>query len=183
MNSEDEFVPIGFDIKQFESGSDPESEEAPEREVDKHGFPITLQYKHLLNKAMKHLEEIRQETVTKSKIPLDIRKEGGKVSFNMKEIANHLNREEDHLTKFVINELSTTGNTNSEGRLLIKGRFSKKQIQEVLKAYVDQFVVCKSCFKSDCTDIVKENRMFFLKCSLCGASRHVGNISEGYFRK
>lgn len=183
MGHDDEFVPVGFDIKQFESGSEYESEEDYNSELDIHGFPKQLQYKHLLDKAMRVLDDLRKSSNKKTKIPLDVRREGGKISFNMKEIASYLNREEEHLTKFILSELNTSGNINSEGRLTIKGRFTKKQLQEALKDYVDQFVVCKSCFKTEDTCIIKENRMFFLKCNSCNASRHVGNIAEGFYKR
>ncbi|KCZ75236.1 hypothetical protein H311_03790 [Anncaliia algerae PRA109] len=183
MGDNEEFVPIGFDIRQFESGSESESDAHVNECLDSRGFPLQLQYRYLLDKAMKKLDDLRKSSSIKSKIPLDVRREGTRISFNMKEIAQHLNRSEEHLTKFILNELSTTGNINSEGRLSIKGRFTKKQIQDSLKDYVDQFVICKSCFKTDSTQIIKENRMFFLKCTSCNASRHVGNITEGYYRK
>ncbi|RVD90962.1 eukaryotic translation initiation factor [Tubulinosema ratisbonensis] len=181
--ADDEFVPVGFDINEFESRSDSESYDDQLTNLDERGFPKQLQYKYLLDKAMKELDKLRGPTNQQSKIPLDVRREGGKITFNLKEVSAHLNREEDHLKMFILSELNTSGNVNSEGRLSIKGRFTKKQLQDTIRDYIDQFVVCKSCFKTDDTIIYKENRMYFLKCNLCNAIRHVGSISEGIYKR
>lgn len=184
---DDEFVPIGFNIKDF--GEEDSDSDGPvsamiqrQRERADGDMPRELQYEYLLTKAMGelHLQKEAREGV-KFKLPLEVKRNvPTKTSINLCEIASHLRRDEAHLRKFVLNELLTTGSLNQEGKLYMKGRFTKTQIQETLREYIDLFVICKSCLKSDSTELVKESKMVFLKCSGCGASRHVGNILEGY---
>lgn len=152
-----------------------------ERSLDKN-MPQELQYESLLTKAMNELKMMREmKENSKFRLPLDVKRNvPTKTSINLQEISVHLRRDEDHVLKFILNELLTTGSLNQEGRLYMKGRFTKTQIQEVLREYIELFVICKSCMKSDNTELIKENKMVFLKCEGCGASRHVGGILEGY---
>lgn len=184
---DDEFVPIGFDIKDFgEESSDGSHHvsamvQRQEKTADR-DTPRELQYGYLLTKAMEELRLRREAREgARFKLPLEVKRNvPTKTSINLCEIATHLRRDEEHLQKFVLNELLTTGSLNQEGKLYMKGRFTKAQIQDILREYIELFVMCKSCMKSDSTDLVKENKMTFLKCNGCGASRHVGGILEGY---
>lgn len=186
--SDDEFVPIGFDLVSLGTKNETGGKKRGSAMVQKEekvlddNFPHELQYERLLTRAMnelKYLQEIRESS--RFKLPLEVKKNvPTKTSINLREIATHLRRDEAHLQKFVLNELLTTGSLNQEGKLFMKGRFTKAQIQEILREYIELFVMCKSCMKSDSTELVRENKMAFIKCGGCGALRHVGNILEGY---
>lgn len=175
--SDSDSIPFGFDLHSFtKSVKTPNAtEEAPSIASD-------LKYENLLNKAIYKLQELRDfNDDLRVQLFLDVRRDAPtKTSVNLREIAASLKREEDHLLRYVMNELLTTGSTNQEGRLYMKGRYSKTQIQEIIKEYIELFVLCKTCLKFDDTEIQKENKMTFLKCNNCGASRHVGSIVEGY---
>lgn len=88
---------------------------------------------------------------------------------NFKEIAQTLNRDPQHLLKFLLRELATAGNIEGS-RAIFQGRFPSYKIQEKLKRYVDEYVICPECKKPD-TRIIRERRTTFLKCDACGA-RH-----------
>ena len=98
-----------------------------------------------------------------------------------------LHRLPDHLIQYLFAELGTTGSIDGGQRLLIKGRFQQKQIEIVLKRYIGNFtfvilaeyVQCKTCRSPD-TNLVKENRLFFLQCESCGSSRTVSAIKTGF---
>lgn len=187
FSSDEDFVPIGFDLKDLNDIEQnypasvsimlQENKEASSNEI-----PAEIQYDNLLNKAMDELKTLKEaHEGSKLKLPIEIKRcLPTKTSINLREIAIHLRRDEDHLLKFILNELLTTGSLNQEGKLYMKGRFTKVQIQEIIREYINLFVMCKSCLKSNSTELTKENKMIFLKCEGCGASRHVGNIVEGY---
>ena len=90
-----------------------------------------------------------------------------------------MHRQPDHLIQYLFAELGTTGSIDGAQRLLIKGRFQQKQIEIVLKRYIAEYVQCKTCRSPD-TNLVKENRLFFLQCESCGSSRTVSAIKTGF---
>lgn len=93
--------------------------------------------------------------------------------------------------------MGTTGSVDGASRLVIKGRFQPKQVENVLRRYIGTFpyctvsvfflnsrmaveyVTCKTC-KSPDTILMKENRIFFVVCESCGSRRSVNAIKSGY---
>ena len=99
--------------------------------------------------------------------------------------------------------MGTTGSVDGAGRLVIKGRFQQKQIENVLRRYMGklriirsrpqqinnmlllsfpptvEYVTCKTC-KSPDTLLTKENRIFFMACESCGSRRSVNAIKSGF---
>ncbi|KAI8927068.1 domain found in IF2B/IF5-domain-containing protein [Entophlyctis helioformis] len=110
-----------------------------------------------------------------------ILREGSKKTLfaNLVDFCRRLRRTPDHLVQFLFAELGTTGSIDGAQRLLIKGRFQQKQIENVLKRYIVEYVTCKTC-KSAETVLKKENRLFFLQCESCGSSRSVSAIKTGF---
>jgi len=100
---------------------------------------------------------------------------------NMKETAQQLNREFDHLKSFLFAELGTTGNIDGTCRLILKGRFRVNQVQSVLSKYASQYVICKNCGSPD-TKLNKDKstRLYSLICSNCGSQRRVVSVRSGY---
>ncbi|KAF7683485.1 Eukaryotic translation initiation factor 2 subunit beta [Astathelohania contejeani] len=188
-SSSDDSIPMGFDVqellrKRYEKLNIVRSVEKHEDSSDEDGLPLFLRYETLLKKAMDKLSRDQNETVQKRKLPLEIKREpGNKTSCNVVTLASMLNRDQDHLTKYILTELSAEGSINKEGKLLIKGRYLSSQIQDILRLYIEHFVVCKACDDTEDTVIIKENKLFFLRCRKCGSSRYVGNIKEGYKAK
>jgi translation initiation factor 2 subunit 2 len=100
---------------------------------------------------------------------------------NFPAIVKALNRNPQHLLTYVIVELGTTANLDGSGRVVIKGRFMPKQLESLLKKYIDEYVVCKTCKGRD-TVLKRENRLHFLVCqsAVCGSSRSVPPLNKGY---
>lgn len=147
-------------------------------------IPSELEYDTLLRCAMMVLKKGKDlGESTRIKLPLDVKREARKTSVNISEIAGTLNRSVDHLVSFLCSELITTGSVNKDGKLLLKGMFIRSEIQEVLRRYIEHFVVCKICESVEDTDIVRDKRLYFLKCSKCGGARCVGNAVEGMTTK
>lgn len=98
---------------------------------------------------------------------------------NFADICKKMRRKPDHLMQYALAEMGTTGNLDGENQFVIKGRFQPKQIQSVLRHYVAEYVVCKTCRSPD-TNLKKENRMHFLECRACGSTRSVAAIKVGF---
>ncbi|HML04263.1 MAG TPA: translation initiation factor IF-2 subunit beta [Methanobacterium sp.] len=86
---------------------------------------------------------------------------------NFKEIAEALNRDPQHLLKFLLRELGTAGNLEG-GRAIMQGKFTHYLINDRVDDYVKRFIMCHECNRPD-TKIVREDRIFLLKCEACGA--------------
>jgi len=113
--------------------------------------------------------------------PPSMHRDGTKRSVfaNVAEICKKMRREPEHVIQFLFAELGTTGSVDAGGRLVIKGRFQQKQIENVLRRYIIEYVTCKTC-KSPDTQISKENRLLFITCSTCGSHRSVQTIQAGF---
>lgn len=90
-----------------------------------------------------------------------------------------INRPIEHVLEFVLTELGTEGSLTSENKLTIKGRFQSKNLENVLRKYIIEYVTCGTC-KSPNTDLKKENRITFKLCRDCGAQSSVAPIKTGF---
>ncbi|CAK7563125.1 MAG: translation initiation factor eIF-2 beta subunit [Sporothrix epigloea] len=114
--------------------------------------------------------------------PPQCMREGNKKTIfaNITEVAKRMKRTEDHITLYLLAELGTTGSVDGSRRLVIRGRFQQKQIENVLRKYIIEYVVCKTC-KSPDTELSKgENRLYFITCNSCGSRRSVTAIKTGF---
>ncbi|TEB32759.1 hypothetical protein FA13DRAFT_1731269 [Coprinellus micaceus] len=113
--------------------------------------------------------------------PPQLFREGNKKSIfaNVTEICKKMHRQPEHVIQFLFAEMGTTGSVDGAGRLVIKGRFQQKQIENVLRRYLVEYVTCKTC-KSPDTLLTKENRIFFVTCESCGSRRSVNAIKSGF---
>lgn len=113
--------------------------------------------------------------------PPQLMREGNKktVFGNIADICKRMHRQPEHTIQFMFAELGTTGSIDGSGRLIIRGKFSQAQIENVLRRYIVEYVTCKTC-KSPDTLLVKENRIFFVACESCGSRRSVNAIKTGF---
>ncbi|EAU83828.2 translation initiation factor [Coprinopsis cinerea okayama7 len=113
--------------------------------------------------------------------PPQLFREGNKKSIfaNVTEICKKMHRQPEHVIQFLFAEMGTTGSVDGAGRLVIRGRFQQKQIENVLRRYLVEYVTCKTC-KSPDTLLTKENRIFFVACESCGSRRSVNAIKSGF---
>lgn len=65
-------------------------------------------------------------------------REGNKKTIfaNIAEICKRMKRTDEHVTQFLFAELGTSGSVDGSRRLVIKGRFQQKQIENVLRRYI-----------------------------------------------
>ncbi|KAK4153213.1 putative eukaryotic translation initiation factor 2 subunit beta [Chaetomidium leptoderma] len=109
-------------------------------------------------------------------------REGNKKTIfaNLPEICKRMKRADEHVTAYLFAELGTSGSTDGSRRLVIKGRFQQKQIENVLRTYIIEYVTCKTC-RSPSTELSKgENRLYFITCNSCGSRRSVQAIKTGF---
>ncbi|MEZ5334765.1 MAG: translation initiation factor IF-2 subunit beta [Methanolobus sp.] len=129
-------------------------------------------YEALLDRAIANLPDM-ETTDARFVIPEPKIMVEGKTTIldNFNNIADVLNREPDHLMKYLTREMGTAGKI--EGlRAVFQGRFSKEQIKSNIDAYVEEFVMCSECERPD-TQLMKMDRVMVLKCAACGAHRPV----------
>ena len=93
---------------------------------------------------------------------------------NFAKIAQTLQRPPEHLLKFVLKELATPGVFRNQ-TLIVGTKASAQRINDKIREYADEFVLCSECGKPD-TKILKEGEFSFLRCMACGAKRNVKSI-------
>jgi translation initiation factor 2 subunit 2 len=90
---------------------------------------------------------------------------------NFAGIADRLNREPEHIFKFLLRELGTAGKIDGS-RAIFQKRFTTDAISELINAYVKEYVICSECGRPD-THLIKSERILTLRCDACGAHRPV----------
>jgi len=98
---------------------------------------------------------------------------------NFGEICKSLKRQEKHLHQYLLAELGTNGSIDANNALTIKGRFQQKQIESVLRSYIKEYVICKTCRSPD-TLLQKEERLSVLLCNNCRSRYFVSGIKTGF---
>ncbi|WP_297498759.1 translation initiation factor IF-2 subunit beta [Thermococcus sp.] len=93
---------------------------------------------------------------------------------NFVDIAEAMNRDPNHLLKFLLREVATAGTLEGR-RAILQGRFTPYLIANKLKKYLKEFVICPVCGSPD-TKIIKKGRFHFLKCEACGAETPVTHL-------
>jgi len=93
---------------------------------------------------------------------------------NFKEVADILNRNPQHILKFLTREMATAA-TFHESRAVFQGRFKHDSFERLLQRYMESFVICPVCKRPD-TKITKEKRLSFLICNACGAKSSIKQL-------
>ncbi len=98
---------------------------------------------------------------------------------NIDAVADALNRETEHLHRFVQQTLATSGKLQ-DGVGRYNGDFDEDDFQGVIDKYTEEYVRCSECGLPD-TRLVQEDRTLMLRCDACGAFRPVTkrNRSKG----
>lgn len=142
-------------------------------------------YKELLDRVFGIIRQHNPELAGEKKrytisLP-QVHREGSKktVFANLADVCARMHRTPEHVIQYIFAELGTNGSVDGSQRLVIKGKFQQKQIENVLKRYIMEYVTCQTC-KSPDTTLTKQNRMYFLHCESCGSSRSVAAIKTGF---
>jgi len=136
---------------------------------------MAYNYDNLLKRARSQIPEVatKQERLELPRLRMSVT--GMRtIIYNFKEIADALNRDPQHIVKFLTSEMATAA-TSQEGRVIFQGKFNADTLNTLLQRYMENFVVCPVCKRPD-TKIVKERRLSFMVCEACGAKSSVKNL-------
>lgn len=86
-------------------------------------------------------------------------------------IVEKLNRDPDHLFKFLLKEMGTAGKLDGS-RAIFQGKFNTGAISGLIDTYIREYVTCSECGRPD-THLIREERVLILRCDACGAHRPV----------
>lgn len=136
---------------------------------------MSFDYDELLNRAREQMPEV-QAKKERLEIPrIQIQTVGMRtIIANFKEIADALDRDPQHLLKFLTREMATAA-TFHESRAIFQGKFRSDSFERLLQRYLDAYVVCPVCKRPD-TKLVKEKRLAFLVCNACGAKSAIKQL-------
>lgn len=113
----------------------------------------------------------------------DVRLAGSKKScfVNIIITCQYLQRDPNHLKKYIETELVTNTNFNGDKQLIMTGRWKEIAIQSVLKSYVKAYVLCEDCHSKN-TEMKRNNstRLYELKCRDCSAERACKRIEKAF---
>ncbi|NHJ86649.1 MAG: translation initiation factor IF-2 subunit beta [Asgard group archaeon] len=129
-------------------------------------------YEDLLKRARSQLpEKIFEKSRFEPPKP-DISIEGNRTFFqNWHQVVSALQRDENHLLKFLTKELATSATIEGQ-RAVFSGKHNRSTMTDLLNRYIKEYVICPECEKPD-TQLKKEDRITFLVCEACGARTSV----------
>ncbi len=136
---------------------------------------MEFNYTELLKKAKAHLPEVKS-TTERFEIPkVTGHIQGVKtVITNFSQICTTIRRDAAELLKYLQRELATPATLDGP-RLVLGRKISSQLINAKIVQFCEDFVLCHECGKPD-TQLVKEDRILFLKCTACGAKQPVKGI-------
>lgn len=148
---EDEFAKKleALNLDGGEGAETPAEADAQEGDMEKgtgiwaHDETRTIAYNPLLSRffallAQKNPDHASTGTRSYKIPPPQCLREGNKKTIfaNLPEICKRMKRAEEHVTAYLFAELGTSGSVDGSRRLVIKGRFQQKQIENVLRTYI-----------------------------------------------
>lgn len=128
-----------------------------------------MEYDEMLDRAIDETPEI-DGTSERFEVPdPEVRQEGNATVYeNFQATCSRLGREDDHVMKFLQNDLGTSGHIDESGRARLTGEFGADRIASALDEYVEEFVICSECGLPD-TRLEREQGALLLRCEACGA--------------
>jgi translation initiation factor 2 subunit 2 len=131
-----------------------------------------MSYDELLKRAREQLpEKIFEKSRFEPPKP-DVNIEGNRTFFqNWNQVVSALNRDGNHVLKFLTKELATSANIEGQ-RAVFSGKHQRGTMVELINRYMKEYVICPECSKPD-TNLIREDRITFLVCEACGARTSV----------
>lgn len=132
-------------------------------------------YEDLLKRARKDLPTETLETKRFEMPKFDSFIQGTKtIVKNFTDVARTLQREPEHLLKYLLGEVGSFGEISGH-RLILKAQKSPDFLNSKLESYANEFVLCEQCKKPD-TEIRKEEGVLRIKCKACSAKYTIRKI-------
>lgn len=134
-----------------------------------------MNYEEQLDRGLEQTPEIESRGGRFEVPDPDVRQEGHVTVFeNFQAILDRLDREAEHVLKFLQNELGTAAHIDESGRARLTGSFDARRVADVLDGYVKAYVTCSECGLPD-TTIVQEQGVELIQCDACGARSAAGS--------
>ena len=165
-----------------ESGSEDVVDHDDPREDDR-----DYTYQELLSRVYANIRRDRPELQDNKKkmmikppqvLPFGSRKT---IIMNFVEICSTMHREPEHCLSYLLAELGTSGSLDGQQRLVLKGRFQPKGVENIIRRYIGEYVACKLCKGAD-TILTRDQatRLHYVECQSCAAKRSVPPIKMGF---
>ena len=139
------------------------------------GIRLNYNYEDLLKRARAEVPEVTLKKERLEMPNLYVSMVGMRTTIsNFKEVAETLDRDPQHILKFLTREMATAA-TYHDGRAIFQGKFPRDTFERLLMRYMEAFVTCPVCKRPD-TKIVKEKRLSFILCNACGAKSSVKQL-------
>ncbi len=136
---------------------------------------MSYSYDELLKRARAQIPEV---TLKKERLELPrllVTMVGMRTTIaNFKEVADTLDRDPQHILKFLTREMATAA-TYHDGRAIFQGKFPRDTFERLIQRYMENFVTCPVCKRPD-TKILKERRLSFIVCNACGAKSSIKQL-------
>jgi len=94
---------------------------------------------------------------------------------NFSALIKVINRDQKHFFRFIAKETATSASIDESNRLVLNGKFSREQVNKLIAAYINQFLLCPECRRPD-TKVVEKQGVRMLKCEACGAISSVKGL-------
>jgi len=128
-----------------------------------------MDYDEMLERGLEETPDIEGSSDRFDVPDPEVRQEGNATVYeNFQSTVDRLGREDDHVMKFLQNELGTSGHIDESGRARLTGEFSDRRIHGALESYTDEFVLCSECGLPD-TRLERDQGALLLRCEACGA--------------
>lgn len=132
-------------------------------------------YEQLLDRALEQVPKAVFESARFQIPEADVVTAGNRtVLRNLRGIATALNRDPGHIAKYLLRELGAAGEAKG-AQASFQGRFSKATVDERIKRYAEEFVLCRECGKPD-TKLERHERVYMLRCEACGARTSMRSV-------
>ena len=128
-----------------------------------------MNYEELLKKAQSNLPQKKQ--AERFEMPKPVVSQSGRQTSikNLGDIAKILRREPKQIAKYLFKELAIPG-TLKNGELVLQAKINFSMIDQRIRDYVKDCVLCNECGKPD-TNVIEDKGISFIKCEACGARR------------
>jgi translation initiation factor 2 subunit 2 len=133
-----------------------------------------MDYDEQLERAISETPTI-EETGNRFEVPdPEVRVEGKATVYeNFQETVDVLGRDENHVMKFLQNELGTSASIDERGRARFTGDFKQSRVADAIDEYTEGYVVCSECGLPD-TRLVDQQGATVIRCDACGAVSATG---------
>ena len=134
-----------------------------------------MDYEDQLEKALGETPDI-EGTDDRLDVPdTTVRQEGRVTVFeNFQAVCRRLDRNPQHVMKYLQNEMGTSGHVDESGRARLTGEFGADRLDAAIERYVEGFVRCPECGLPD-TRLETERGTEIRRCEACGARTATGS--------